>query len=96
VAYAEAATNALKHAGSGSCQLFRRGGTVQVAVSDTGPGIDFRLLPKATLLPGFSSAQSLGMGFTIMLDLSDRILLATAPGRTRVVLEFAVAASGHA
>ena len=62
---------------------------LQVAVSDEGPGIDFRTLPRATLVPGFSTAASLGMGFTIMLQLCERVLLTTRPGHTVVVLEFA-------
>jgi anti-sigma regulatory factor (Ser/Thr protein kinase) len=85
----EALENALKHAHGGTYQVFARNGCVQVAITDRGPGIDFRMLPKATLVPGFSTAASLGMGFTIMLQLCERVLLSTRPGRTRVVLEVA-------
>lgn len=83
----EALNNALKHAGGGEYRVFAKDGVVQVCVSDAGPGIDFRMLPKATLVPGFSTAATLGMGFTIMLQLSDRVLLATRSGHTEVVLE---------
>ena len=89
VAYGEAATNAIKHGGGGHYYIYRKEHAVQVSVEDEGPGIDFRTLPRATLLPGFSTQASLGMGFTIMLDLADRVLLTTRPGRTEVVLEFA-------
>ncbi len=85
----EALANALKHARGGTCQVFAKDGCVQVAVTDEGAGIDFRTLPKATLVPGFSTAASLGMGFTIMLQLCDRVLLCTRPGRTQVGLEWA-------
>ena len=85
----EALDNALKHAGGGAYQAFAREDCLQVAVSDDGPGIDFRMLPRATLVPGFSTAASLGMGFTIMLQLCERVLLTTRPGHTVVVLEFA-------
>jgi ligand-binding sensor protein/anti-sigma regulatory factor (Ser/Thr protein kinase) len=87
----EALDNALKHAKSGTYRVFAKGDDLQVAISDDGPGIDFRTLPRATLVPGFSTAASLGMGFTIMLQLCERVLLATRPGRTTVVLEFAAA-----
>jgi ligand-binding sensor protein/anti-sigma regulatory factor (Ser/Thr protein kinase) len=87
----EALDNALKHAGGGAYQAFARDDCLQVAVSDDGPGIDFRMLPRATLVPGFSTAASLGMGFTIMLQLCERVLLTTRPGHTVVVLEFAPA-----
>jgi anti-sigma regulatory factor (Ser/Thr protein kinase) len=85
----EALVNALRHAGGGSYQLFTRDDKLQVLVRDDGPGIDFRMLPRATLQRGFSTAASLGMGFTIMLQVCERVLLSTRPGRTSVVLEFA-------
>lgn len=88
----EALDNALKHAGGGAYEAFARDDCLQVAVSDDGPGIDFRTLPRATLVPGFSTAASLGMGFTIMLQLCERVLLTTRPGRTVLVLEFAPSA----
>jgi anti-sigma regulatory factor (Ser/Thr protein kinase) len=85
----EALVNALRHAGGGSYQLFARDDKLQVLVRDDGPGIDFRMLPRATLQRGFSTAASLGMGFTIMLQVCERVLLSTRPGRTSLVLEFA-------
>jgi len=87
----EALANAVRHAGRGTYQVFLKEERLQVAVNDEGPGIDFRTLPKATLTPGFSTAASLGMGFTIMLNMCDRVLLSTRPGSTRVVLELEVA-----
>jgi PAS domain S-box-containing protein len=86
-AVGEAWNNALKHAGGGTCQSYTRDARLQVAVIDRGPGIDFRTLPKATLVPGFSTAATLGVGFTIMLQLCERVLLCTRPGFTEVVLE---------
>jgi anti-sigma regulatory factor (Ser/Thr protein kinase) len=85
----EALANAVKHAHGGTYQVFERGDRLQVEVVDEGPGIDFRTLPRATLTAGFSTTASLGMGFTIMLQLCERVLLSTQPGRTRVVLEVA-------
>jgi len=85
----EALVNTLRHAGGGTYQIFSRGERLQVLVRDEGPGIDFRTLPRATLQRGFSTAASLGMGFTIMLQSCARVLLSTRPGRTSVVLEFA-------
>lgn len=83
----EAITNAVKHAGSGTLQVFEETKTAQIVIADNGPGIDFSILPKATLLSGFSTKQTLGLGFNIMLEYSDRLLLSTKPGRTVVVLE---------
>jgi anti-sigma regulatory factor (Ser/Thr protein kinase) len=87
LAASEALTNAVKHADGGEYAVLANGDVAQVVVTDFGAGIDFRTLPKATLVPGFSTKPSLGMGFTIMLDVSDRLFLSTAPGRTTVVLE---------
>ena len=84
----EALVNALNHAGGGTYQVFSADGRLQVAIRDAGPGIDFRTLPRATLVSGFSTGSSLGMGFTIMLQSCARVLLSTRPGRTTVVLEF--------
>jgi anti-sigma regulatory factor (Ser/Thr protein kinase) len=89
-AVSEALENALKHADGGTYQVFACDGFMQVAVVDEGPGIDFRTLPRATLVRGFSTAASLGMGFTIMLQLCERVLLDTRPGHTAVVLEIAL------
>ncbi len=84
----EGLTNAIKHAGKGSYQIFKKNDNLaQFMIADNGKGIDFKSLPKATLLSGFSTKGTLGVGFSVMLDLSDRVLLATDPGGTTLVLE---------
>ena len=87
VAASEALTNAIKHAGGGTYRVYIKDGSVQIQVIDKGPGIDFSVLPKATLLAGYSTTATLGMGFSIMLELCDRVLLSTQPGSTTLVLE---------
>jgi anti-sigma regulatory factor (Ser/Thr protein kinase) len=87
VAFCEALTNAIKHAGGGRYGCHHTASRLQLVVSDEGPGIDFKSLPKATLLSGYSTKQSLGMGFTLMMEFSDRVLLCTDEGGTTVVLE---------
>lgn len=86
-AVGEALTNAVKHAQSGTYQLYRKDGGVQARVADQGPGIDFAHLPKATLQAGYSTAGTLGRGFDTMLKNCDRLLLSTQPGDTTLVLE---------
>jgi DNA-binding response OmpR family regulator/anti-sigma regulatory factor (Ser/Thr protein kinase) len=83
----EAATNVIKHAGTG---LLRAGCTdshVVVFIQDRGPGIDASTLPKATLMKGYSTGVSLGFGFTIMLELLDQVCLHTSPQGTRLLLQ---------
>lgn len=87
LAFSEAATNMLKHAGGGTYRICGTKDRVQVFLCDRGSGIDFRNLPKATLMAGYSTAQTLGMGFTLMLELTDRLLLCTSAGGTTLVLE---------
>lgn len=87
VGVCEGLTNAIKHGGSGQYEVCRCGGTAQVVISDEGPGVDFTTVPKATLEAGFSTQGTLGVGFTIMLEMSDRVLLSTQPGGTTLVLE---------
>lgn len=90
IAACEAITNAIKHAQGGYVQIYKKDDIIQVLVTDSGPGIDFKNLPKATLLAGYSTKGTLGVGFSVMLELCDRILLSTQPGNTMVILEKSV------
>ena len=87
MASGEAVTNGVKHAGSCEVQVYTYGEAVQIRVTDHGSGIDFSDLPKATLLPGFSTKRSLGMGYAVILDICDRVLLSTSPEGTTLILE---------
>lgn len=87
VSAGEIMTNAIKHAGGCRVNIYKKNNTLQIQVTDNGPGIDFSILPKATLVSGFSTSQSLGLGFSIILEICDRVLLTTQPGLTSVVLE---------
>ena len=87
VSAGEIMTNAIKHAGGCEVNIYRHDSIVQLKISDSGPGIDFSILPKATLVPGFSTEQSLGLGFSIVLEICTRVLLTTQPGHTSLVLE---------
>jgi len=86
----EAATNTIKHAHGGRLGIRRSNGCLAIWVSDTGPGIDFKLLPQSTVQAGFSTKASLGHGFTILLQLMDRVLLSTNTSGTVVVLEMSL------
>lgn len=83
----EAATNALKHAGGAALTLAAaRDGAIWAVVQDRGPGIDLRVLPWAALVGGYSTSQSLGMGFLLLLRYADQVLLATGAGGTTVAV----------
>jgi anti-sigma regulatory factor (Ser/Thr protein kinase) len=87
LATSESATNAIKHGTAGCCTVYTTSDRVIARVSDRGKGISPEDLPASLLLPGFSTQVSLGMGFTLMLQLVERIWLATGPEGTIVQLE---------
>lgn len=82
----EAVTNAVKHSDGGLVHLGESDDTVWVVIEDTGKGIDSLILPSATLRRGFSTKPSMGLGYSIILDVADRVLLKTDPSGTTVVL----------
>lgn len=86
IAAGEAMTNALKHASRGRVYAGVAGSEVWVGTEDHGPGIGSLILPSAVLRRGFSTKPSLGIGYSIMLDAADHILLKTGPEGTTVVL----------
>ncbi|MDQ2799312.1 MAG: SpoIIE family protein phosphatase, partial [Armatimonadota bacterium] len=87
-AVGEAAMNAVAHAGGGTGQVcVDASGTVQVWIQDEGAGIALEHLPQATLERGYTTANTLGHGFWIMLQTVDRVWLLTSPEGTTLVLE---------
>jgi GAF domain-containing protein/anti-sigma regulatory factor (Ser/Thr protein kinase) len=86
----EATTNALKHAGGGWMSVGQRDDFLRVWVCDHGNGIDTLRLPHSTLLRGFSTHRSMGLGFTLMHEMSDRLCLATDDRGTLLILELAI------
>lgn len=86
LAVGEAVTNSIKHATAGRATLAIDTDRIVARISDTGPGIRPENLPATVLQAGFSTKVSLGMGYTLMLQLSDCIWLATGPEGTVVQL----------
>jgi len=87
LAAGEAITNAMKHARDGRCLIYRSDTSIGIRVTDRGSGIASHQLPATILTPGFSTKVSLGMGYTLMLQLCDRVWLATGPEGTLIQLE---------
>ncbi len=82
----EAVTNGLKF---GTRVLLRGGGfedQLRLLIEDDGPGLERALLPQVTLQKGFSTGASMGMGFSLMLEMMDQVALCTGPGGTTVLL----------
>jgi anti-sigma regulatory factor (Ser/Thr protein kinase) len=87
LAAGEAATNAIKHGRNGRCALWTAPDRLVARISDEGPGIRPEDLPATLFQPGFSTKVSLGMGYTLMLELVDCMWLSTGPQGTIVQLE---------
>ncbi|CAN0233026.1 unnamed protein product, partial [Phaeothamnion confervicola] len=87
LAVGEAATNVLKHAKDGRGQILLSEDRIIARISDRGEGIQAEDIPASILQPGYSTAVSLGMGYTIMMEMSDCIWLASGPEGTVVQLE---------
>jgi anti-sigma regulatory factor (Ser/Thr protein kinase) len=87
LAAGEAATNAIKHGRKGRCVLWAAPDRLIARIEDEGPGIRPEDLPATLFQPGFSTKVSLGMGYTLMLEMVDRIWLSTSPRGTIVQLE---------
>lgn len=86
-AVSEAAANAVKHANGGLARVAAHGGRIQICIQDRGTGMDALVLPKATLMKGFSTKPSMGLGYSLILAVSDTVYLATEKQGTWVLME---------
>lgn len=89
----EAVTNALKHAHGGEFSLRRTAAGWELMVTDQGPGIDRNVLPQATLMPGFSTKSSLGLGFTAILRSMDRVVMSSSQVGVTLLMQKSVPTS---
>jgi anti-sigma regulatory factor (Ser/Thr protein kinase) len=82
----EAITNVLKHAEEGKMLLVDCDGVIRVVIEDKGPGFSLKDLPNTTLMAGYSTKKSLGQGFTLMLKMTEQILLYTSSKGSTIIL----------
>lgn len=90
LAAGEAIGNALKHAVNGSCQVYTTDDQIAIRVSDEGTGMRWEDLPSTVLTAGYSTKVSLGVGYTLILQLADCVWLATGPSGTVVQLQASI------
>jgi HAMP domain-containing protein/anti-sigma regulatory factor (Ser/Thr protein kinase) len=91
LAISEGATNVLKHAETGKLMVLHANGVLKLVLSDSGSGMPYDKIPYMVFFTGFSTKISLGFGFSIMYQCSDRLILQTSGSGTRIVLEKAIA-----
>ncbi len=87
LATGEAVTNAIKHAVDGIFEACLSENSITVRVRDHGHGIRSEDLPETLFQAGFSTKISLGLGYTLLLQLVDGIWLATGAGGTILQLQ---------
>lgn len=88
-AVGEASMNAVVHGGGGEAEVRADDESVQVWVKDHGTGIQMTELPRVTLELGYSTKDSLGHGFWLMLRAADTIHLLTGADGTTLVITLA-------
>ncbi|MCL5105618.1 MAG: response regulator [Armatimonadetes bacterium] len=88
----EAMANVHKHAGDGLVTLHTVRDGLMLVARDDGPGIEALALPDVALTKGYTTAISLGMGYKVMIELADKVYLATSPEGTIVAIEMALRA----
>lgn len=62
-------------------------GSIRFCLQDQGPGIKFSELPRAILKRGYSTTVSMGLGYTLILEMMDGIHLCTDPHGTTLVMD---------
>lgn len=89
VCVAEAATNAIKHAGAGVVQFRILDNRLRVILSDSGSGMDFNNLPNMLFLKKKSANETLTeTGLTIIYKYATKIFLTTSEKGTVLVMDF--------
>jgi|GEM_PF-2615933 len=82
----EVTTNMLKHASGGRIMwCLCNDGKIRFVAEDSGPGLRLSDLPKATLVKGPKKKKALG--FTVLLELLNKVYLKTNDYGTTLVLE---------
>ncbi|SET08135.1 Anti-sigma regulatory factor (Ser/Thr protein kinase) [Oceanobacillus limi] len=82
----EAVTNVLKHATRGKVSFYQFNDSFHIIVEDQGTGFPLKILPKTTLMAGFSTKESLGQGFTLMMKMASQVVLETSASGSTLIL----------
>jgi anti-sigma regulatory factor (Ser/Thr protein kinase) len=93
----EALTNTIKHAEEGKMILLKddEQKEYRFVIKDKGPGFPLHALPNATLYAGFSTKKSMGQGFTLMMKIAKKVMLATSPKGSTIILVFEASEEGR-
>ena len=85
ISVSEAVSNVLKHAQNGNINIYYEDDSAYISVSDSGEGIEIEDIPRL-IQKGESSKASLGMGFSIIIELSSAVWIHTNPSGTILII----------
>ena len=85
ISVSEAVSNVLKHAQKGKMNIFYEHDSAYISVSDRGEGIELEDIPRF-IQKGESSKSSLGMGFSIILELASAVWIHTNSNGTILIM----------
>jgi anti-sigma regulatory factor (Ser/Thr protein kinase) len=88
LAVSELTTNVIKHAERGSIMVVETDEEYICLIQDKGPGFELKDLKDKTLAAGYSTKDSLGFGFSILLKLTDQLLLANTDHGSIIAAKF--------
>jgi anti-sigma regulatory factor (Ser/Thr protein kinase) len=88
LAISELTTNVIKHAEKGYVSLFETTDEFICCIRDKGPGFSIKDLQHKTLVPGYSTKESLGFGLNIVLKLADLVLLSNTESGAMFLVKF--------
>ncbi|MBT2685377.1 ATP-binding protein [Bacillus sp. ISL-37] len=88
LAVSELTTNVIKHAERGSIMVIETDEEYICLIQDKGPGFELKDLKDKTLAAGYSTKDSLGFGFSILLKLTDQLLLANTDHGSIIAAKF--------
>ncbi|MFC4404152.1 ATP-binding protein [Gracilibacillus xinjiangensis] len=82
----EAVTNVIKHANKGKMSIYYKPNEFRIVIQDKGPGFPLEILSQITTQTGFSTKESLGHGFTVMMKMSKQLLLKTSSNGSTLII----------
>lgn len=88
LAISELTTNCIKHANGGCLTVRQNQQHIYIILEDKGPGFNLKDLPNMTLISGYSTKNSMGQGFNLMMKMAEHIMLSNTDSGACIILKF--------
>lgn len=86
LALSEAVTNVVKHTPGGWMELYVEDEVPRFHIIDRGEGLPLSDFPYLFFVKGYTTSQSLGAGFSVLMQCAGKIELCTSKRGTKIVL----------